>query len=107
MIHIAGGKHIVVDSKVPLHAFLNVVAAQNEDDRLAAMRAHVDLVRKHIRDLSSKTYWSQFEQTPEFVVLLMPAESFFSAALEQDRELMEHAMQQRVILASPTTLMTN
>jgi DNA recombination protein RmuC len=104
VIHVAGGKHIVVDSKVPLHAFLNVVSAQNEDDRLGAMRAHVDLVRKHIRDLSSKTYWSQFEQTPELVVLFMPAEAFFSAALEQDRDLMEDAMKQRVILASPTTL---
>ena len=104
VIHVAGGKHIVVDSKVPLHAFLNVVTAQNEDERLGAMRAHVDLVRKHIRDLSSKTYWSQFEQTPELVVLFMPAEAFFSAALEQDRDLMEDAMQQRVILASPTTL---
>jgi DNA recombination protein RmuC len=104
VIHVAGGKHIVVDSKVPLHAFLNVVTAQNENDRLAAMKSHVDLVRKHIRDLSSKTYWSQFEQTPELVVLFMPAEAFFSAALEQDRDLMEDAMKQRVILASPTTL---
>ncbi len=104
VIHVAGGKHIVVDSKVPLHAFLSVVSAQNENDRLVAMKSHVDLVRKHIRDLSSKTYWSQFEQTPELVVLFMPAEAFFSAALEQDRDLMEDAMKQRVILASPTTL---
>lgn len=104
VIHVAGGKHIVVDSKVPLHAFLNVVSAENENDRLGAMKSHVDLVRKHIRDLSSKTYWSQFEQTPELVVLFMPAEAFFSAALEQDRDLMEDAMKQRVILASPTTL---
>jgi DNA recombination protein RmuC len=104
VIHVAGGKHIVVDSKVPLHAFLNAVSAQNEAERLTAMRAHVDLVRKHIRDLASKTYWSQFEQTPELVVLFMPAEAFFSAALEQDRDLMEDAMRQRVILASPTTL---
>lgn len=64
----------------------------------------MDLVRKHIKDLASKTYWSQFDQTPELVVLFMPAEAFFSAALEQDRDLMEDAMQQRVILASPTTL---
>jgi len=104
VIHVAGGKHIVVDSKVPLHAFLSVVSAQNENDRLVAMKSHVDLVRKHIRDLSSKTYWSQVEQTPELVVLFMPAEAFFSAALEQDRDLMEDAMKQRVILASPTTL---
>jgi DNA recombination protein RmuC len=104
IVHVAGGKHIVVDSKVPLHAFLNAMSAPNEGQRLAAMKAHVDLVRKHIRDLSSKTYWSQFEQTPELVVLFMPAEAFFSAALEQDRDLMEDAMRQRVILASPTTL---
>ncbi len=104
IVHVAGDKHIVVDSKVPLHAFLNAMSAQNEDDRLAHMQAHVDLVRKHIRDLSSKAYWSQFTQTPELVVLFMPAEAFFSAALEQDRDLMEDAMQQRVILASPTTL---
>ncbi len=104
VIHVAGGKHIVVDSKVPLHAFLSVVSAQNEEERLSAMKSHVDLVRKHIKDLSNKTYWSQFDQTPELVVLFMPAEAFFSAALEQDRDLMEDAMQQRVILASPTTL---
>ncbi|MGA8037932.1 MAG: DNA recombination protein RmuC [Candidatus Acidiferrales bacterium] len=104
VIHVAGGKHIVVDSKVPLHAFLSVVSAQNEEERLYAMKSHVDLVRKHIKDLASKTYWSQFDQTPELVVLFMPAEAFFSAALEQDRDLMEDAMQQRVILASPTTL---
>lgn len=104
IVRVAGGKQIVVDSKVPLHAFLNAMSAQNEGERLASMRAHVDLVRKHIRDLSSKSYWSQFEQTPELVVLFMPAEAFFSAALEQDRDLMEDAMRQRVILASPTTL---
>jgi DNA recombination protein RmuC len=104
IVHVAGGKHIVVDSKVPLHAFLSAMSAQNEGERLASMKAHVDLVRKHIRDLSSKSYWSQFDQTPELVVLFMPAEAFFSAALEQDHDLMEDAMRQRVILASPTTL---
>ncbi len=104
IVHVAGQKRIVVDAKVPLHAFLNAMSAQNEAERAVSMKAHVDLVRKHVRDLSSKSYWSQFDQTPELVVLFMPAEAFFSAALEQDHDLIEDAMRQRVILASPTTL---
>jgi DNA recombination protein RmuC len=104
VIHVAGGKHIVVDAKVPMDAFDSAMAASSEAERAAAMKMHVDLVRRHVTSLSDKAYWTQFEQTPEFVVLFMPAESFFSAALEQDRDLMESAMQKRVILASPTTL---
>ncbi len=104
VIHVAGGKHIVVDAKVPMDAFDSAMAATNEAERAAAMKAHVDLIRRHVNSLSDKAYWTQFEQTPEFVVLFMPAESFFSAALEQDRDLVESAMQKRVILASPTTL---
>jgi DNA recombination protein RmuC len=103
IVKLAGGRQIVVDAKVPLHAFLKAVSA-DESTRVQAMIEHVQLVRNHISQLATKAYWNQFEQTPEMVVLFMPAESFFSAALEQDRDLIEDAMSRRVLLASPTTL---
>lgn len=104
IVRLAGGADIVVDAKVPLEAFLQAVSAKDEPERKAAMIEHVRLVRAHVSQLSSRSYWNQFTQTPDFVVLFMPAESFFSAALEQDRTLIEDALGKRVILASPTTL---
>jgi DNA recombination protein RmuC len=106
VIHMTGNKHIVIDSKVPLHAFMNAADANNEVDRTNALKAHVDLVRKHVRDLSSKSYWRQFERAPEFVILYMPAESFFSAAVREDLALVDDAMQSGVMVTSPTTLIT-
>jgi DNA recombination protein RmuC len=106
VIHMTGNKHIVVDSKVPLHAFMNAAEANNADERETALKSHVDLVRKHVKNLSSKTYWRQFEQTPEFVILYMPAESFFSAAVREDLTLVDDAMQLNVVVTSPTTLIT-
>jgi DNA recombination protein RmuC len=103
-VSLPGGTQIVVDVKVPLHAFFKAVSAQSDAEYREAMVQHAALVRDHIKGLSSKEYWRQFEPTPEFVVLFVPGESFFSAALEQDRTLIEDAIDKRVVLASPTTL---
>jgi DNA recombination protein RmuC len=87
-----------------LHAFFKAVSAQSDAEYREAMLQHAGLVRDHIKGLSGKEYWKQFDPTPEFVVLFVPGESFFSAALEQDRTLIEDAIDKRVVLASPTTL---
>jgi DNA recombination protein RmuC len=104
IVHLPGNTQIVIDAKVPLHAFLAAVSARSDEEYRAAMTQHASLVRDHITRLSAKEYWKQFEPTPEFVVLFVPGESFFSAALEQDRTLIEDAIEKRVVLASPTTL---
>jgi DNA recombination protein RmuC len=104
VVKLPGGSQIVVDVKVPLHAFFKAVNAQSDAEYREAMLLHAALVREHIKGLSGKEYWRQFEPTPEFVVLFVPGESFFSAALEQDRTLIEDAIDKRVVLASPTTL---
>jgi len=104
IVHLPGGTQIVVDAKVPLHAALKVVSARSDVEYREALIQHAALIRTHINGLSSKEYWKQFEPTPEFVVLFVPGESFFSAALEQDRTLIEDAIEKRVVLASPTTL---
>jgi DNA recombination protein RmuC len=104
IVNLPGGTQIVVDVKVPLHAFFKAVSAQSDVEYREAMIQHSALVREHIKGLSGKEYWKQFEPTPEFVVLFMPGESFFSAALEEDRTLIEDAIEKRVVLASPTTL---
>jgi DNA recombination protein RmuC len=104
IVHLPGGTQIVVDAKVPLHAALKVVSAHSDVEYREALLQHAVLVRNHINALSGKEYWKQFEPTPEFVVLFVPGESFFSAALEQDRTLIEDAIDKRVVLASPTTL---
>ena len=105
VVRLPGGGSIIVDAKVPLHAFLTAVQAKTADDYRAAMSEHTRLVRKHIQDLAAKKYPEQFEETLRFVVLFLPGESFFSAAVEQDRELLEYANDRKVILASPTTLL--
>ena len=104
IVHLPGETQIVIDAKVPLHAFLAAVSARSDLEYREAMTQHASLVRDHINRLSAKEYWKQFEPTPEFVVLFVPGESFFSAALEQDRTLIEDAIEKRVVLASPTTL---
>jgi DNA recombination protein RmuC len=104
IVHLPGGGRVVIDAKVPLNGFLAATAAQNDDDHAAAMLEHARLVRGHIQALSAREYWKQFEPTPEFVVLFVPGESFFSAALESIPTLIEEAIDKRVVLASPTTL---
>ena len=104
IVHLPGDTQIVIDAKVPLHAFLAADSLRPDAEYRAAMAQHVGLVRDHIKRLSLKEYWDQFAHTPEFVVLFVPGESFFSAALEQDRTLIEYAIEKKVVLASPTTL---
>ncbi|HEY1678987.1 MAG TPA: DNA recombination protein RmuC [Candidatus Sulfotelmatobacter sp.] len=104
VVKLPGGKSVVIDAKTPLQAFLEAFETTDEDARKICLANHARQVKDHIDILSGKKYWEQFESTPEFVVMFLPGETFFSAALEQDTGLIEHGVLNRVIPASPTTL---
>jgi DNA recombination protein RmuC len=104
IVHLPGDKILVVDAKAPLDAFLDAANATNEEERRQHAGRHARHIREHMRSLGEKRYWSQFKQAPEFVVLFLPGEHFFSAALEHDPGLIEAGIDQAVIPATPTTL---
>lgn len=104
IVHLPGGKTVVVDSKTPMDAFLDALEATDDSVRDEALRRHSRQVRTHIEQLASKNYTAQFAHAPEFTVLFLPSESFFSAALQHDPGLIERGVDHGVILATPTTL---
>jgi DNA recombination protein RmuC len=106
VIRLAGGKNIVVDSKVSLAAYLEAAETADEDIRTARLDAHARHLREHVDRLAAKAYWTALAPSPEFVVLFIPGEAFLAPALEHDPGLLEHAMAHKVHIATPTTLVT-
>jgi len=104
VVKLPGGKNVVVDAKVPLEAYLRAVEAEGDEERAAHLGDHARQIRQHIQKLSLKAYWEQFQPSPEFVILFIPGEAFYSAALQEDPGLIEEAIGQRVLVATPTTL---
>lgn len=104
IVKLPGGKNVVVDAKTPLLAYLDAIESTDDDFRQQKLADHATQVRSHMNHLSSKSYWDQFDSTPEFVVMFLPGEAFFSAALEHEPALIEHGVAVKIILASPTTL---
>ncbi len=104
VVHLAGGKSVVVDAKVSLDAFLDAASSEDDDEREAHLQRHVRQLRTHVDQLGAKAYWRSLEETPEFVVMFVPAEAFLAAALDTQSDLLEYAAAKQVILATPTTL---
>ena len=104
IVHLPGGKQIVVDAKAPLEAFLDAQECADDEARAVKLQAHARQVRDHMDKLGNKAYWESLGNSPEMVVMFLPGETLFSAALQHDLTLIEHGLQQRVLLASPITL---
>jgi DNA recombination protein RmuC len=105
-VRLPGGRTLVVDAKVPLTAYLDAVGAADETSRKASLQRHGQQVAEHVRQLSSKQYWNQFQPAPELVVLFLPGDHFFSAALECRPDLIEEALARKVVIATPVTLIS-
>ena len=97
-------RELIVDAKTPLDAYLTAAQASDENEKMNALARHARNVRERMRELSSKAYWNQFKNSPDFVVLFIPGEQFLSSALEQDSQLLEDALKNKVILATPTSI---
>ena len=104
IVRLPGGKNVVVDAKAPLQAYLDALEAEEEADRTRHLVSHTRQIKDHVSKLSSKQYWSQFDSAPDFVVMFLPGESFYNAALEQEPQLLEEIFKEGVILATPTSL---
>ncbi|WP_205471332.1 DNA recombination protein RmuC [Nocardioides sp. SYSU D00038] len=104
VVHLVGGRTVVVDAKVPLDAHLDATATNDDEERRRHLERHARQLRTHVDQLGAKGYWRSLPETPEFVVLFVPAESFLAAALDADPGLIEHAATRQVVLATPTTL---
>lgn len=104
VVHMPDGRDLVVDVKTPLDAYLEAIEAPSDDARQLALKRHAQQLEGHVRQLSSKAYWAQFQTSPEFAVLFLPGDQFLSAALAERPELMDNALKQAVIIATPSTL---
>lgn len=104
LVRLPAGRAVVVDSKVPLAAFLEALEAPNDEQRILALDKHAKHVSCHVDKLSSKEYWGQFASVPEFVILFIPNDTFLAAAAERDPELIESAMSKKIVITTPTTL---
>jgi DNA recombination protein RmuC len=104
VVHLPGGGRVVIDSKVPLEAFLQFIEAEDDATRQALLEKHAKQLRTHVDQLAKKEYWKRFDDSPEFVVAFIPGESMLAAALEADTTLQEHALSRHVLLATPNTL---
>lgn len=104
VIHLPGQKKIAIDAKTPLDAYLESMEAPTEQQRVAKLHDHATQIQRHVKDLGSKEYWKQFDSSPEYVILFLPAEAFFSAALQVDPLLIERGVDKNVLIATPTTL---
>src|SRR5580704_3662272 len=105
-VRLPGGRTLVVDAKVPLTAYLDAVSAPDEALRKASLQRHGQQVSEHVRQLANKQYWNQFQPAPELVVLFLPGDHFFSAALESRPDLIEEALARKVVIATPVTLIS-
>jgi DNA recombination protein RmuC len=104
IVHLPAGRHMVVDAKAPLLAFLDAIESPDDARRETHLKEHARQVRDHVTKLAAKAYWNQLPTTPELVVMFLPGETFFSAALQHDPSLLEYAATRRVVIASPTNL---
>jgi len=105
VVSLPGGKHVVVDAKAPLQGVLDAYEARDDDERDRHLRDHARLLRKHVKALADKAYWEGLDSAPDFVVMFLPGEHLYGAALDADPALLEDAMARRVLIATPTTLL--
>jgi DNA recombination protein RmuC len=105
VVSMPGGKRVVVDAKAPLQGVLDAYEARDDEEREQHLHAHARLLRKHVKALADKAYWNQLDSAPDFVVMFLPGEHLYGAALEADPKLIEDAMARRVLITTPTTLL--